>query len=299
MEQDFMKYEVCKPRDLRFIQMLVDEYNSSNISLKELSIKYHTDAHYQFKKYKISVRSKGYQRALTRNGCIELNWKGDCIKTEEQAYILGLLYADGYVSDTQMGLRLKKSDKDVVEKVKNYFSKDIKLQCFKNSYSFAVSSKEVCRNLQNLGMLKRKTQNILRVPKMQENLYRHFIRGFFDGDGTIYKDNKALSLRFNICSPTIEILTDIENIFQKNNIASRINKEVRTNKLSKVPSGKIVVQNLDMYRLFVRRKIDIEKLYHFLYDDCTIYMERKKKVFEDNTNLMVYKNPRKYMPIPS
>ena len=41
---DFMQYKICTPRDPRFIQMLVDEYNTTNISLLDLSRKYHTDA---------------------------------------------------------------------------------------------------------------------------------------------------------------------------------------------------------------------------------------------------------------
>lgn len=37
--KDYMKYQICTPRDPRFIQMLVNEYNTTNISLKDLSKK--------------------------------------------------------------------------------------------------------------------------------------------------------------------------------------------------------------------------------------------------------------------
>lgn len=45
-DKSYMEYKVCTPRDPRFVQMLVDEYNNTNISLHDLSKKYHTDAGY-------------------------------------------------------------------------------------------------------------------------------------------------------------------------------------------------------------------------------------------------------------
>lgn len=289
-----MKYRICRTRNLEFIQMLVNEYNSTNISLKDLSKKYHTDAYYQFKMHNVPTRSKGVQRSLTRKGCFNLNWNGERILTEEQAYIVGLVFADGHISDTQMGLRLKKSDKKLIEQVKNYFSSNIKLQYYNNSYNFVVSSKQLCSNLLNLGVLKHKTSKELHIPQMQESLYKHFIRGFFDGDGTVFKSNNNghFSLRCNICCATKGILEEINTIFQANGIMGSINIEHRKGKYTKTPAGQKTIQTLDMYRLFVRSKSSVEKLYHFLYDDCTLYLERKRQVFEDNFNLFIYKNKK-------
>lgn len=295
MEKDFMKYEICKPRDSRFIQMLVNEYNSTNISLRDLSVKYHTDAFYQFRIHNIPIRSKGEQRLLTRKGCIILNWNGESIETEEQAYIVGLLLADGYISDTQLGLRLKKTDKELIETVKNYFSKQIQLQSDEKTYSFVVSSKQLCRNLLKLGIVKNKTTKELHIPEMKQSLKKHFIRGYFDGDGSIFKNNNNghLSLRCNICSPTKNILEEINSILIENNIVGTINKENRIGKYTTFKDKGNVVCTSDMYRLFIRKKSAVENFYHFLYDSTTMYMKRKKKVFDENLNLLEYQKPRK------
>lgn len=298
MVQDYMKYEICKPRDPRFIQMLIEEYNTTNISLHDLSKKYHTDASYQFKIHNVPKRSKGVQRSLSRTGCVKYKWDGKTITTQEEAYIYGLLYADGYINDTQMGIRLKESDKSLIEKVKNYFSDEIRLQKEERNYSFVLSSKVVCENFIGNGLIKRRTGTELVIPSMDKSLLRHFIRGYFDGDGSVYKCNRNnyAHMKANICCVTISILEQFKAIFTENNIVGTINKESRKGKLVKTPGGKAICK-YDMYRLFIRQKCSIKNLYHFLYDNATIYIERKKKVFDTNIQLLNYEKNRK--PIPS
>lgn len=295
MVQDFMNYEIGKHRDSKFIQMLVNEYNTTNISLHDLSKKYHTDALHQFKLYNIPTRSKGEQRALTRKGCISLGWIGDAIETEEQAYICGLLLADGYISDTQVGLRLKKSDRRLIEQVKNYFSTEIQLQEDDNSFLFVVSSKQLCHNLINLGIVKGKTHKELHIPKMECSLIRHFIRGFFDGDGSVFlnKNGVYTSLRCNICSPTSSILEEMRNVFILNNIKSTINKENRIGRFTTFNGKDKIACTSDMYRIFIRSKEAVARFYNYLYDSATIFLERKKAVFENNVDLLFYQNYRK------
>lgn len=293
--KDYMEYKVCTPRDPRFIQMLVDEYNSTNISLRDLSKKYHTDASYQFKIHNIPKRSSGLQKSLTRGNCIDLSWKFESIETEEQAYITGLLFADGFIGHKQIGLRLKKDDKQLLEKVKNYFSPAIALQEDANSYRFVISSDIACINLRNLGKVK--TGEPIHIPPMNKSLIRHFIRGYFDGDGTIFICSKS-SMRFfkaNICCVTTSILKEFQKAIGEVDICSTINKENRKGKAFKVPKG-VCVGSFDMYRLYIRRKDSIEKFYHYIYDDCSICLERKKKVFEDNKILFSYIKPKE---IPS
>lgn len=295
MEQDFMKYKICTSRDLRFIQMLEAEYSNTSISLKELSKKYHTDAYHQFKLYGIPKRTKNEQRMLTRKGCIQLNWDGSSIENEKQAYVAGLFLADGFIGNTQAGLRLKRTDRELLQKVKNCFSEEIKLQEETSSCSFVVSSKKVCINLSNLGIFKGKTSKELPIPPMNNDLIRHFIRGFFDGDGSVFLNHngKYTSIRCNICSPTKSILEQINNVLLNNGISGTINKENRKGKYTTFGENNRVLCSTDMYRLFIRSKKSVEQFYHFLYDQCSIYLERKRKVFEDNMSAFIYQKPRK------
>lgn len=295
MNGDYMHYKICTPRDPKFIQMLVNEYNTTNISLRDLSKKYHTDAGYQFKIHGIPTRSMGKQKSLTRTNCIHLNWDFKSIETEEQAYITGLLFADGYISHKQIGLKLKKSDKKLIEKVKDYFSSEIAMQESPSNFGFVISSDIACKNLKHMG--KGKSGDPLHIPQMNKSLIRHFIRGYFDGDGTVFicNGNNTRFFKSNICCVTTEILVEIQNQLQENCISCSINKENRKGKTMKVPEGTCTC-SFDMYRLFIHKKSSIEKFYHYLYDNSNIWLERKRKVFEDNKELFTYIKPRK---IPS
>lgn len=145
--------------------------------------------------------------------------------------------------------------------------------------------------MRNLGIKPRKTYNELAIPPMDVSLLRHFMRGYFDGDGTIFRcgsHKDTVILKCNICSPTKGILEEFRDILHSNGIHSSINMEKRRGKAMLV-LGKTIIGKVDMYRLFIRRKVDIEKLYHFFYDDSTIYLERKFLVFDDNRELLVYK----------
>lgn len=287
-----------RKRDLNFIKQLEKEYREG-ASLKELSLKYKTDCNYQFKKEGIKKRSKEelkHWKEQKRPGRIKLNWNCKKISNETEAYIAGIFYADGYNSKkSQFGIRLKYVDKDLVIKLKNYFSDKIKLQISKDqtSVSFVVSSSEACLNLYNIGCVCNKTNKELKIPVLDKTLIRHFIRGFFDGDGSIIKCNtkSGVFLRCNICSPTVKILEDFQKVLKEYDIVSFINKENRKGKLMHTPNGKSICTK-DMYRLYIRRKADIQKFFDFLYKDATIFLERKFKVFIDNKDSLKYKKPR-------
>ena len=282
---------------LNFALKLKKEYDAG-ASMLQLSKKYSTDINYVFNKFNISRKTKleyiEWKKNHRRYCSYTLKWDCSSINNEYEAYIIGLFMADGYVSKNQAGLRLKKSDKKLVEQVKNYFSEDIKLQEDNNSFSFVISSTKVCDNLIKLGVLKHKTFKELCIPTMNPSLVRHFIRGFFDGDGSIFlcKHNNNVYFKSNICSPTKNILEEIQLELKKSNIESTINLEHRIGKELKLFDSTII-GSVDMYRLFIRKKDSIEKWYHYLYDNSTIYLERKFYIFNNNLELFKYKKIRK------
>lgn len=280
-----------RPRTTEFREMLAQEYLNSTISIQELSNKYHTDAAYQLKKHGITLKGRGVQKMLSRNGCIKYSWDASIINTEEQAYSLGFMMADGYNTGSQAGLKVKSSDIDILKRIKDCFSKDIKLQEDENSVSFVISSTIICNTLKTYGIIEQKSHNEKNIPVLRPDLIRHFIRGYFDGDGTIFicktKNNKFF--KCNICSSTINILNQMKEILTQEDIVCSIDCENRIGKTYMINNTYSSVATMDMYRLYIRRKSAIEKLFHYLYDDATIYLQRKYRVFADNVDLFVYR----------
>lgn len=279
-----------RPRSEAFREMLANEYLNSTISIKELSDKYHTDAAYQLEKHGVSLKGRGVQRMLSRTGCICYDWNASEIKTEEQAYTLGFLMADGHNTGSQVGIKVKTSDGYILEKMKNCFSKEIKLQEHEDYCSFVISATTVCDNLRNLGIVEHKSHSEKHIPEMPSDLVRHFIRGYFDGDGTVFicKSGKNRFFKCNICSSTRNILEMFKDVLAKDGIISTINLEKRVGKPYKVCGKCDGIASMDMYRLFIRQKASIEKLFHYLYDGATIFLKRKHDVFSDNKELFVY-----------
>lgn len=281
-----------RPRSHEFIEMLAKEYYSSNISIKELSEKYHTDAMYQFRKHGIKLKGRGMQKIISRKGCIAYKWNVANVETEEQAYALGFLMSDGYNTGIQAGLTLKNSDVDILEKIKSCFSNEIKTQRYGNSVSFVISSTLICENLRKFGVIEHKSRNEKHLPNLLPELIRHFIRGYFDGDGTVFVCNSQNNhyLKCNICSSTLSILSEIQCVLKNNNIQGNINTEKRLGKVYHINRSEESIATMDMYRLYIRRKSEIEKFYHYLYDDATIYLQRKYDVFANNEEMFIYKH---------
>jgi intein/homing endonuclease len=127
------------------------------------------------------------------------------IDNEEKAYWLGFLYADGNVRlingrSGQLKLKLKQSDKKHIEKFNeclnsNYpindgmeivKSNDREYKCHFSVVN--IYNTKLVKDLFNIGCMNNKTYK-LKFPTFLDNtLIRHFIRGYFDGDGCIHKN---------------------------------------------------------------------------------------------------------------
>jgi hypothetical protein len=123
----------------------------------------------------------------------------DKIDTQEKAYWLGFIAADGCIGEqygrpSVLVVGLAEKDRQHLEKLKeclgytgHIYSRP-KLGKYGARY-LQIGSKRLCCGLGMQGCKPRKTQH-LEVPVLPADLVRHWIRGFFDGDGCITKGSK-------------------------------------------------------------------------------------------------------------
>ena len=121
----------------------------------------------------------------------------DKIDSQEKAYILGFLYADGY-NNTKRGvlvLTLQQRDEHILEDIKKHFTNvPVKRYEHKSSYnsnksfkkaSLYIHSRKISDRLNELGCGNNKSF-VLEFPNyLSFELIPHFIRGYLDGDGCI------------------------------------------------------------------------------------------------------------------
>ena len=218
------------------------------------------------------------------------------IETELQAYLLGFYAADGSINEKRKTFRihLQIEDSEIVNLYKDIispnaytFKKEEHITSGRNgmkvhaheSYGVDITSAELCNDLVNLGFGYNKSYAELHIPNIPKELIRHFVRGYFDGDGCItggvYQDknrpNPRVRVHVNIDGKTISIFNDFLKFFSDNNIKMNINYLKRDN----------------MYRICTASKKEAEKIFHLLYDDSNFYLSRKYKKFDYYVNTEV------------
>ena len=113
----------------------------------------------------------------------------EIIDTEEKAYWLGFLYADGCVGSKEDKVELGLAEKDLkhIEKFRDFMNITNKISYREKTKSYRMSfrSAKCKQDLIDKGCIPKKSlildfPNENQVPK---HLIRHFIRGYFDGDG--------------------------------------------------------------------------------------------------------------------
>ena len=148
----------------------------------------------------------------------------DVIDTPNKAYILGFLYADGYnnTSNHIIRLKLQKEDKHILEEISKeigytgslVFDERSRVNCnWKDTYMLDIRSVHMSNKLDELGVHRAKSL-ILEFPEwLSEDLYTHFIRGYFDGDGSIYCYEKKMNWFISIVSTRL-FCNSVKNIVE-------------------------------------------------------------------------------------
>lgn len=230
------------------------------------------------------LRSKGLEVYNKQN---ERGTDHNCfnkITTEEQAYWLGFLYADGYISKGNcVELTVQLKDRDIVEKFKKFIKAENKFIFSKkwNTIRYAFNSKQIVKDLKKLGCENAKTYTVKfptsdQVPKY---LLRHFVRGYFDGDGCLgFRFGKKLKYSIYPLLSFIGTESILQGIidFSKNKSSCK---------------RRIVSDNGKIFEIKISSRKAISIL-NQMYDDCNIFMNRKYLRYRilRNKKFLIYSN---------
>ena len=210
------------------------------------------------------------------------------IDTEEKAYFLGLFFADGSISQlprkesnyVKHQVQISLTDEQIVRDLHQHFPffnlGEFDFSRYKSSWSkqfnLRKTSTELFNDLIKCGVRKNKSgvnSNDLFIPEINDSLVSHFIRGFFDGDGSISAPSARPNLRVvDMCGASDQFLLSIKSVLESNGITCPPLKK-RT-KGYKNP----------LFILFWVNTMDILDLRDYLYKNATIYLDRKKKLFD-------------------
>lgn len=261
---DIEKDEVISKYYTHTALQLAEEYNVS----KSLIVKTWMNANIKDKKivYKYTFNADYFET----------------INTPDKAYFLGLLAADGNVykrdrNQAIIRLSLKSEDKYILDIMREYVgsNKPLRIQT-KNVnnilhyyYSLELVSDKMAEDLSKYNIVPRKTYDIV-MPELPKHLQSHYIRGYFDGDGSVTVNKGAYhtpsAYKCSICGFKLNLLV-MQSILKENDIYTSL-------QLDKRNYNGLEFGNLNTH--------SIQETYNFIkyiYQDCKdLYMPRKKHI---------------------
>ena len=216
----------------------------------------------------------------------------DDIDSERKAYVLGLLYADGNNSNGKsVKISLVEYDKELLEEVKTIFGTDKPLiindrsrENRRNMCILDINSRHVSEMFEKYGVVPNKTFKLMFPEFLREDLIRHFIRGYFDGDGCIgiYTNRKYgyKNASFNIACRA-SFAYRLKALFYNMGIHGTV---------SSYKSSKHDPEN---GKISVSGNLQIKRLMDWMYDGTTIRLERKYRKYIELCEI-VKNSPKKH-----
>lgn len=257
------------------LKYAADEYLANEeLNIQEVCKKYNV-SHSTFPKYLKDYLGIKIEKRVKSNFNDKIF---DCIDTEEKAYWLGFIFADGTISSNPLKenkkkvytfeLSLKQDDINHLEKLKELLKTPRPIIKSENRCRLLVNSKHFWDTLNNYGCIPNKSLT-LQFPSenifKEKSLIRHFIRGYFDGDGCIsYSNSEHTILNMQLLGTKSFLQTLLNYLpeeFKDLTLRHNHNNENEETYL-------INTSNKKAYRFFI-----------YLYENSKIYLDRKYSRF--------------------
>ncbi len=130
--------------------------------------------------------------------------------------MLGWFYSDGCNSGDEASITVHTRDEEVLHKIALVMQSKPPVPCTKQRASrIRISSRELCDRLGDLGCVPRKSLT-LQYPTFvtEREQHRAFLRGVFEGDGSLYHTGTRLSCKAEIASGSLDFLLSLQRVIK-------------------------------------------------------------------------------------
>lgn len=211
-------------------------YNQFNQEIYDRLINKYVDGMSQFKiSYDLLISDNCIRKTLDKNNIMRRTYSEnnrrynrnshyfDKIDTQNKAYILGLLFADGNNCPdyNAITISLQDEDKYILDFIKNELEYEgpvrhvplhDKNENYKDQYTLVINDPYMSKHLENLGIVKAKSLIVKFPDYIRMKFINHFVRGYFDGDGSISyckstnKPAVSIAGTFEFCTKVSDII---------------------------------------------------------------------------------------------
>jgi hypothetical protein len=257
---DSEKIGVCE----RYIKGQSSEYISKYYNISSVAIRG------ILKRRGIKIRSMSEARQIysINNNSFKVIDNGD------KAYWLGFIMADGYIIRNCLAVILKADDASHLQKLQCFLGSThpIKIANYDGykSARLRIYSKEIKTDLEKYNIIQKKTF-VTEYPDIPSEYNRHFIRGYFDGDGCIVKakNRDSYNCTWAILG-TMKLLIRIREILH-NECGIGLNKLVST-------------RSTEIYSLTYGGMKNMVKIFEYLYSIDGVKLDRKYEYYKNIFN---------------
>jgi hypothetical protein len=190
----------------------------------------------------------------------------DTIDTEEAAYWLGFIAADGSVKrEGVLRIGLAECDRGHLLKFTQWISPDRPIYEMVNNHGkptvhIEIGSTHLCNALAIHGLTPRKTYTLKHLPDLLPDMMLHFLRGYFDGDGYI----NTTRYMIGIGSYNKEFVEEIQDF---------LIQETGVKRVTLIRSG--------TWRYNKSGKREISTILSYMYKTARVYLDRKYKLAQN------------------
>lgn len=251
-----------------------------------------------YDRHKISYKltdASGNERLVIQGG---LKINKDFFKSwsNEMAYVFGVIYTDGHLSCDEhrkiYQFIVSQKEPELLNKLLKLMDCNAQLHHRKKHgisgdiYLLNVHHPQIYSDLISLGLSPSKSKTI-DFPNIPQELVRHFIRGCWDGDGSVYISGGKINANYACGS-----LKFIERLVQE---LYKVGIYKRRPPLEKIDADKMWLNYPDgrfplkihqekrskSYYIKLDSRENLEKLFDYFYDriDESMYLDRKFKIF--------------------
>lgn len=255
-------------------QLIINDYLNSELKSEEIQNKYEISSYIFLnirKKHDIPFRKAKYNTISINQNYFET------INTPAKAYYLGFIAGDGYLRYRAeknchvLRIELNSKDIDILEKFKQELESehtinltkrfDKKYNIWREPCSIEISNTKLCTDIIKNGVGLNKSKE-LKLPNINDNLMRHYVRGLIDSDGGWHiRSTGKNEIIFSFVSSVKQFSYDVMNFLMEKCSLDEVKVNVQGGGTS--------------YVFYYAGNVQTKRIYQYLYGDGGPWLDRK------------------------
>lgn len=246
---------------------IIKEYINNGASINSLAKQYDSTP-YMIKKFlvanNVKIRTAQEQTSISNlNRAIKINDNYFNELNLENSYYLGFIAADGTVrkDSNEIKITISNEDEQFLLDMKNKmnYQGELHFQNKVNAIEYRFSSKQIKEDLAKYSIIPRKTYTGITMKNIPNKYKLAFIKGYYDGDGSVSINQKTKQVAVKIVSYKEEILKEFQEIIQQKSYIYMYTRDQHTLyslELSTLPSLKFLKEIYSLNTPCLQRKYD-------------------------------------------